>query len=180
MVALLYLKHADGLSDEAVVERWAENVQWQFFSGMAYYEPRLPCDATQIGRLRRVLGEAGVEQLLKTTIETAVALGAAKKAGFERVIVDTTVQEKAVAFLTGSRLLEVARAKVAQLARRAGIAVKQTYEREGKALRRRAGGYAHARQFRRLRPRAQAPADHPRVARARPAVQGARVAAGRP
>jgi hypothetical protein len=26
----------------------------QFFSGMAYYEPRLPCDATQIGRFRRV------------------------------------------------------------------------------------------------------------------------------
>lgn len=41
MVALLYLKHAYGLSDEEVVERWAENVQWQFFSGMAYYEPRL-------------------------------------------------------------------------------------------------------------------------------------------
>ena len=45
---------------------------WQFFSGMQYYEPRLPCDHTQIGRFRRVLGEAGVEQLLKTTIEAAV------------------------------------------------------------------------------------------------------------
>ncbi len=150
MVALLYLKHAYGLSDEAVVERWSENVVWQFFSGQTYYEPRLPCDATQIGRFRRVLGEAGVEQLLKTTIETAVALGAVKKAEFERVIVDTTVQEKAVAFPTGSRLLEVARAKVAQLARCVGIAPKQTYEREGKTLRRRAGGYAHARQFKRL------------------------------
>lgn len=151
MVALLYLKHAYGLSDEAVVERWAQDVYFQFFSGQAYFEPRLPCDATQISRFRRVLGEAGVEQLLKTTIETAVALGAAKKTEFERVIVDTTVQEKAIAFPTGSRLLEVARAKVAQLARRAGIAPKQTYEREGKVLRRRAGGYAHAKQFKRLR-----------------------------
>src|SRR6266513_1245005 len=69
MVSLLYLKHAFNESDESVVERWSENVVWQFFSGMAYYEPRLPCDATQIGRFRRVLGEAGVEQLLKTTIE---------------------------------------------------------------------------------------------------------------
>ena len=67
MVSLLYLKHAYNESDESLVERWAENVVWQFFSGMAYYEPRLPCDATQIGRFRRVLGEAGVEQLLKTT-----------------------------------------------------------------------------------------------------------------
>ena len=28
MAALLYLKHAFGLSDEAVVERWSENVVW--------------------------------------------------------------------------------------------------------------------------------------------------------
>jgi IS5 family transposase len=32
----------------------------------------------------------------------------------------------------------------------AGIALKQTFEREGKSLKRRAGGYAHAKQFRRL------------------------------
>jgi transposase, IS5 family len=56
MVSLLYLKHAFNESDESLVERWSENVVWQFFSGMTYYEPRLPCDATQIGRFRRVLG----------------------------------------------------------------------------------------------------------------------------
>jgi len=48
-------------------------------------------------------------------------------------------------------LLEVARAKIAQLATRAGIKLKQSYAREGQQLRRRAGGYAHARQFKRLR-----------------------------
>ena len=37
MVALLYLKHAFDLSDEQLVERWSENVVWQFFSGMDYY-----------------------------------------------------------------------------------------------------------------------------------------------
>ena len=114
MVALLYLKHAFNLSDEELCERWSENVVWQFFSGMAYYEPRLPCDATQIGRFRRVLGEAGVEQLLKSTIEAAVAMKAVKPAEFERVIVDTTVQEKAIAHPTDSRLLEIARAQGGQ------------------------------------------------------------------
>ena len=49
MIALLYLKHAFNLSDEAVVERWAETPRWQFFSGLAYYEERLPCDATTLG-----------------------------------------------------------------------------------------------------------------------------------
>lgn len=151
MVALLYLKHAFGLSEEELVERWSENVVWQFFSGMTYYEPRLPCDATQIGRFRRVLGEAGVEQLLKSTIESAVAMGAVKKAEFERVIVDTTVQEKAIVFPTDSRLLEATRIKLVGLAKGAGIGLKQTFEREGKALRRKACGYAHAKQFKRLR-----------------------------
>ena len=151
MVSLLYLKHAYGLSDEAVVERWAENVVWQFFSGQQYYEPRLPCDATQIGRFRRLLGEAGVEELLAKTIEAAVQMQAVRKSELQRVIVDTTVQEKAVAHPTDSRLLEVARATVVRLAQRAGLKLKQTFEREGKSLRRRAGGYAHARQFKRLR-----------------------------
>jgi transposase, IS5 family len=150
MVALLYLKHAFNLSDEELVQRWSENVVWQFFSGMAYYEPRLPCDATQIGRFRRILGEAGVEQLLKTTIEASVSMKLLTKAEFERVIVDTTVQEKAIAHPVDSRLLEIARHKVAAAAKRVGIVLKQTFAKEGKFLRRKAGGYAHAKQFKRL------------------------------
>ncbi|CAJ0780006.1 IS5 family transposase [Ralstonia chuxiongensis] len=151
MVSLLYLKHAFGLSDEELVERWSENVLWQFVSGRQYYEHSKPCDTSQIVRFRQALGEAGVEELLATTIATAVQMGAVKPVEFERVIVDTTVQEKAIAYPADSRLLEVARAKLARLAQRAGLALKQTYEREGKQLRRRAGGYAHAKQFKRLR-----------------------------
>ena len=105
MVSLLYLKHAFNQSDEALVERWCENVVWQFFSGMEYYSAKLPCDAAQISRFRKILGEAGMEQLLKTTIETAVAIQAMKKTEFERVTVDTTVQEKANARPTDARLL---------------------------------------------------------------------------
>ena len=73
---------------------------------MDYYEHRLPCDATQIGRFRVVVGEAGLEQLLKATINTAVAIKAVKPEELERVIVDTTVQEKAIAHPVDSRLLE--------------------------------------------------------------------------
>lgn len=151
MASLLYLKHSFNLSDEEVVERWAENVQWQFFSGMVYYEPRLPCDPTQIGRLRWLLGEEGLEQLLKATIECAVQIKAVRPADLERVIVDSTVQSKAIAHPVDSRLLEIARHKVVAAAKRAGISLKQTYAQEGKTLRRKAGGYAHAKQFKRLR-----------------------------
>ena len=151
MASLLYLKHAFNLSDEAVAERWSENVVWQYFSGRQYYEPKLPCDATQIGRFRSAIGEAGVEEILKATIDTAAASGSIPPEDFQRVIVDTTVQEKAIAFPTESRLLEIARGKVTAAARRAGIALKQTFVREGRQLARRASGYAHARQYRRLK-----------------------------
>jgi IS5 family transposase len=151
MASLLYLKNSFNVSDEELVQRWSENVVWQFFSGMEYYEPRLPCDATQIGRFRRTIGEEGLEQLLKATIEAALEIKAIKPVELERVIVDTTVQEKAIAHPVDSRLLEIARHKVVSAAKRAGISLKQTFVKEGKELRRKAGGYAHAKQFKRLK-----------------------------
>ena len=151
MISLLYLKHAYNLSDDALVARWSENVVWQYFSGQAYYQPSVPCDPTQIGRFRKRIGEAGVEELLKATIDTAVQVGAIERSEFERVIVDSTVQEKAIAYPTDARLLEIARAKVVKAAKAVGIKFKQTYANEGKRLRFKAGGYAHARQFKRLR-----------------------------
>lgn len=151
MASLLYLKHAFNLSDSDLVQRWAQDVVWQYFSGNEFYEPRLPCDPGQIGRFRKAIGEAGVEALLKATIDTAVLTGAIKPVEFERVIVDSTVQEKAIAFPTDSRLLEVARHRLVKAAKAVGIELKQTFVKEGKILRRKAGGYAHAKQYRRLK-----------------------------
>jgi IS5 family transposase len=151
MASLAYLKNGFNLSDEEVCSRWSENVLWQYFSGLEYYEHRLPCDPTQIGRFRLLLGEDGLEQLLKATIDTAVAIKAVQAVDLERVIVDTTVQEKAISHPVDSRLLEIARHKVVSAAKRAGINLRQTFAKEGKELRRKAGGYAHAKQFRRLK-----------------------------
>ena len=151
MAGLLYLKNSFNLSDEELVQRWSENVYFQHFCGLTYFEPRLPCDATQIGRFRSAIGEEGLEQLLKATIDTAVQTRAIKPQELERVIVDATVQEKAIAHPTDSRLLEIARHKVVSAAKRLGLQLKQTFAAEGQQLRRRAGGYAHAKQFKRLK-----------------------------
>jgi IS5 family transposase len=91
MIALLYLKHAFNLSDEALVERWSEIPRWQYFCGQAYYEERLPCDATTLVKFRRLLGEEGVEELLAQTIKLAVDLQLIPTQALASVVVDTTV-----------------------------------------------------------------------------------------
>ena len=60
-------------------------------------------------------------------------------------------RKKLFAHPVDSRLLEIARRKVVAAAKRCGIALKQTFAAEGKTLQRQAGGYAHAKQFKRLR-----------------------------
>ena len=151
MVSLLYLKHAFNESDEGVVDRWGETPTWQFFSGQAYFEHQRPCDATTLVKFRQLLGEEGVEELLAQTINVAVELKLIKPQELSRVIVDSTVQHKAIAHPTDSRLLETARVKLVEAAKGAGIDLKQTFAKEGKELGRKAGRYAHARQFKRMR-----------------------------
>jgi IS5 family transposase len=151
MIALLYLKHAFNESDEGVVDRWAETPTWQFFSGQAHFEHHRPCDATTLVKFRKLLGDEGVEELLAQTINAAVEMKLIAKSELSRVIVDSTVQQKAIAHPTDSRLLEVARDKLVQAAKDAGIALKQTFVKEGTQLSRKAGRYAHAKQFRRMR-----------------------------
>jgi len=96
MISLLYLKHAFNATDEGVVERWGETPIWQFFSGQAYFEHHRPCDATTLVKFRQLLGEEGVEELLAQTLNVAVELKLIKPQELTRVIVDSTVQEKAV------------------------------------------------------------------------------------
>ena len=49
-----------------------------------------------------------------------------------RVIVDTTVQPKAVAFPTDAKLLNRARERLVKLAQRTGVELRQSYARVGK------------------------------------------------
>ena len=68
------------MSDEALCAHWADNIYWQHFNGSEIYAPKLSCDATQVGRFRPAIGEAGAEALLKATIDTAIAIRAIKPA----------------------------------------------------------------------------------------------------
>jgi IS5 family transposase len=150
MITLLYLKHAFNESDEGVVQRWAETPVWQFFGGRAYFDQALPCDSTTLVKFRALLGEEGVEELLAQTITAAVNMKLISPKELATVVVDSTVQPKAIAHPTDSKLLETARQKLVEAAKEAGIDLKQTFAKEGRLLRFKAGRYAHAKQFKRM------------------------------
>ncbi|MCO5120700.1 MAG: IS5 family transposase [Burkholderiaceae bacterium] len=150
VAGLLYLKHTFALSDEDVVERWVENPYWQHFCGERYFRHELPCDPSSLVRWRQRIGEAGVEWLLTQTIEAARAGGVLKRVSLSTIVLDTTVQEKAIAHPTDSRLLNRAREQLVEAAQDCGIVLRQSYARVGPAAEHQAGRYAHARQYRRM------------------------------
>ena len=150
IAGLLYLQYAFALSDEDVVSGWTENPYWQVFTGEEYFQTEPPIDPSSLTRWRKRLGEAGVEELLSVTLDTAVRSGHLKEKNLQTVIVDTTVMEKAVAHPTDSKLLERSRQHLVKAACENGLVLRQNYNREAPALVRQIGRYAHARQFRRM------------------------------
>ena len=109
----------------------------------AAFRPRLP-------RWRQRIGKAGCEWLLAQTIEAARRSGVVKRKSLDSVVLDTTVQPTAIAHPTDSRLLNRAREQLVDAAQEAGIALRQSYARVGKAAEHQAGRYAHAKQCRRM------------------------------
>jgi len=151
MVGLHYLKHAFGESDESVVAKLLENPYWQYFCGFAYFQHELPLDPSSMTRWRQRVGPEGMETLLGETLETAKRGNLLRKRHMERINVDTTVQEKAIAYPTDARLYDKARRVLVSAAQERDIALRQSYPRLGKKALVMSGRYAHARQMRRAR-----------------------------
>ena len=149
LVGLTYLGHAFGLSDEEVVKRWVENPYWQFFCGETHFRHDLPIDPSSLSRWRKRIGPEGSELILKISVTAGVQSGAVRASNFERVTVDTTVQPKAVAFPTDSRLYHRSRERLAKLAAAHGVPLRQSYCRLGAQALMKAGRYLHARQGKR-------------------------------
>jgi len=151
IAGLQYLKQINRLSDEDVVRMWKENPYWQYFCGEQWFQHDLPIHPSSMSRWRSRIGEDGCTLLLKETIEAGTRSKALPPKEFRKVNVDTTVQEKNIAFPTDAKLLDAARRKLVRLADDHGIVLRQNYNRVGKHLVRQIGGYAHARQFKRMR-----------------------------
>jgi len=149
MAGLAILKHMHDLSDEALCERWVENPYFQFFCGEEFFRHELSFDRSSLTRWRQRMGEERLTALVQESLAVAVKTGAAKPADFTRVIIDTTVQEKAISFPTDARLMHRARERLVRLAKKAGVDLRQSYVRVGKHALIAQQRYAHAKQFNR-------------------------------
>ncbi len=151
LVALHYIKHLYDLSDDLVLAGFLENPYWQFFCGMEYFQHTLPCDPTSLVKWRKRVGATGIAQLLKETLEAAKRQQALTDKEIKSVNVDTTVQEKAIAFPTDARLYYKACRALVRLARQVGLKLRQSYSRLSKRALARQGRYACAQQLKRAR-----------------------------
>jgi transposase, IS5 family len=151
MAGLAIRKHTFNLSDEALCERWVENPYYQLFCGEAFFRHDVPFDRSSMTRWRQRMGEERLVALLQESLAVATRSGAAKPADFRQVIIDTTVQEKAIAFPTDARLMHRARERLVRLAEQNGVRLRQSYARVGKIALIRYQRYAHAKQFKRAK-----------------------------
>ena len=149
MAGLAILKHTYNLSDERLCEAWVENPYYQLFCGEEFFRHDLPFDRSSITRWRQRMGEDKLTSLIQESLSVAARTKAAKPADFTKIIVDTTVQEKAVMFPTDAKLMHRAREKLVRLAKAKGVVLRQSYERVGKRALIMHQRYAHAKQFKR-------------------------------
>lgn len=148
VLGLLLLKHIFALSDEEVCERWVYDPYFQYFTGEEFFQHGFPHERSDLSHWRKRLGEK-LDILLAESLRIAHAAGALRTRELKRVTVDTTVQPKAVTFPTDAKLLHAAIKGLNRLAKKHGVALRQSYLRLSKRAAMMAGRYAHAKQFKR-------------------------------
>ena len=149
VAGLLILKHMHDLSDEVLCARWIENPYYQYFCGEESFCHALAFDRSSLTRWRQRLGEEQLAALLQESLSVAHRTGALATKDLERVVVDTTVQPKNLAFPTDVKLTHKAIVMLGRLARKHGVPLRQSYVRVAKRAAIMAGRYVHAKQFKR-------------------------------
>jgi IS5 family transposase len=149
MAGLAIIKHMHNLSDEALCERWVENPYYQYFCGEEFFQHQLVFDRSSLTRWRQRMGKERLQALLQESLAVATRTEAMKPTDLSRVIIDTTVQPKAVMFPTDAKLIHRALERLVRLAKKLGVDLRQSYRRVAKLALIRHQRYAHAKQFKR-------------------------------
>jgi IS5 family transposase len=151
VAGLFILKHMHDLSDEVLCARWLENPYYQFFCGELSFCHQLPFERSSLTHWRQRLGEEQLVALIQESLSVAHKTGALATRDLERVVVDTTVQPKAITHPTDARLCHRALEKLVDLAWRNDVPLRQSYRRVAKRAAIMVGRYTHAHQFKRAR-----------------------------
>lgn len=129
MVGLILLKHLRNISDESVVEQWAENSYYQYFCGETIFVPAVPCEASELVHFRKRIGEQGMQLIFEESIRIN-----GDDAKEDKIKVDTTVQEKNITFPTDTKLHKKIIAKCQTISEKEELPVRQSYTRTLKKL----------------------------------------------
>src|SRR6202012_3642055 len=93
----------------------------QFFCGEEFFQHRLPFDRSSLTRWRQRMVEAKVTAVIPESLAVAARREEMDPRDLARVVVDTTVQPKAVMFPTDAKLLNRARERLVRLAAHGGV-----------------------------------------------------------
>ena len=133
MAALLFLKQMYDVSDEDVVAHWPrrprQNPYWQYFSGIETFQWKFPTEPSDLTHFRERIGKTGADKILKLSIAIHE-----RQALDNEVLVDTTVQEKKIAYPTDARLQKKAIDQCLRIAEKEGLKLRRTYTRTSKTL----------------------------------------------
>ena len=130
MAGLLILKQLYDLSDESVVEQWRMNPYFQVFCGETCFQTSLPCHSTELVKFRQRIGEDGVNKIFSLSVHLQ---GDAAEEPI--VLVDTTVQEKAITYPTDAKLAIKIINRLNKQAKQHAIKQRRTFIKEIKELR---------------------------------------------
>lgn len=129
MVSLLILKQLRNLSDESVVEQWAENSYYQYFSGENCFCSTIPCVPTELVEFRKRIGKEGIELILKESVRVN-----GDDANDSNLSGDTTIQEKNITYPTDDKLYKKIIDKCQSIADKEDIELRQSYTQTIKKL----------------------------------------------
>lgn len=125
MVGLQILKHRYNLSDEGVVGQLHENVYWQAFCGVDWpivtdekgkITPTVLIEPSTLTKFRERIGAAGTAEIEAIVRDQMIK---EKQISLKTAIIDTTAQEKHIAYPLDTHLLHRGREKLLNLMKKA-------------------------------------------------------------
>ena len=129
MSGLLILKQMYNPSDDNVIAQWMMTPYYQTFCGEVPFQTEPPCHRTEITAFRQRLGEDGINVIFAVSV--ALHQHVVEE---DKVLVDNTVQEKAITYPTDTKLAIKIINRLNKLPKKHGVKQRRTFVKEVKQL----------------------------------------------